>query len=38
MGQEPMNMAQQPKVDVPLSDQEKQDELLTVNGLQDITQ
>ena len=33
-----MNQAAQPKVDVPLSDQEKEDELLTVNGLQSITQ
>jgi hypothetical protein len=31
LGQSPMNQAIQPKVDTPLSDQEKEDELLTVN-------
>jgi hypothetical protein len=38
LGQQPMNTAVQPKVDVPLSDQEQQDQLLTVNWMQDITQ
>ena len=38
LGQNPTNQALQPKVDTPLSDQEKEDELLTVNWLQSITQ
>ena len=38
LGQQPMNTAVQPKVDVPLTDQEQQDQLLTVNWMQDIVQ
>lgn len=38
LGQQQMNTAVQPKVDVPISDQAKQDQLLNINGLQDITQ
>lgn len=38
LGQQQMNTAIQPKVDVPISDQAKQDQLLNINGLQDITQ
>ena len=38
LGQTQQNMAIQPKVDVPISDQAREDQLLNVNGLQDITQ
>lgn len=38
IGQDPMNMAVQPKVQqqVPLTQQDEQDRLLAVNGLQDL--
>lgn len=38
LGQDPMNMANQPKVQqqVPLTEQEQQDALLAVNGMQDL--
>lgn len=38
IGQQPMNMAQQPKVqqEVPMTQQDQQNELLAVNGLQDL--
>lgn len=38
MGQDPMNMAQQPKVQqqVPITQQEQEKELLAVNGMQDL--
>lgn len=38
LGQDPMNMASQPKVQqpVPLTQQDQQQELLAVNGLQDL--
>ena len=38
MGQNPVNTANQPKVDVQPNEQEQQDQLLNVNGLQNITQ
>lgn len=38
IGQQPMNMAQQPKVqqEVPMTQQDQQNELLAVNGMQDL--
>ena len=38
LGQQEMNQAVQPKVEQPLTQEQAQDQLLNVNGLQDITQ